>query len=303
MSKVVSLPGGEEPEGLNWFATGALFTEVAQFILQHVRDEHARAEVFGEIQSGCIFVGDLPEPELAVVLTALRDELPSFVDSVIYPPRAALAMDHPEIFIARAKSLAVLAGRSLALRETPGAARPGSGVRVEEVSARVAAGAPLRGRVMYEASGGVNFHCAAEDRAEKLARAGSDGSTGVCVGTLRLEVGVTTHQLLYVGGYSPRSVWNAAPLPVPDAAPGAVFLLPEHTLVPGVPVQVAGGEQWKAEHDERTGWLSVAAPRDRSGDLVRIADGTVVEVVDGRLVSVRLHLPSGRRARRAGTFP
>ncbi|MBN0047800.1 hypothetical protein JS756_27555 [Streptomyces actuosus] len=290
--KVVSLPGGKEPEGFNWFATGALFSEAAAFIMQRVQDEHARAEVVGSMQSGYVFWEDLPEPDLTGVLTALRDEFPSFVDSVVYPPQAALAMDHPEIFIARAKSLAYLAGRSLTLRDTPGAAPPESGGQVEEVSARVAAGVPLRGHARYEAPGGIDFHCAAEDRAEKLARAGSDGSVSVCIGTLRLETGVTTHQLLYARGYSPRSAWGASSLPAPDAAPGAVFLLPERTLVPGAPVEVAGGEQWGADYDARTGWLRVGARRGRSGDLVRVADDTVVEVVDGFLASVWLYLPS-----------
>ncbi|WP_406439536.1 hypothetical protein OHB00_30915 [Streptomyces sp. NBC_00631] len=121
MTKLVSLPSGEPGEDLDWFATSALFEDVAAFILRHVVDDQARRDLTAGVASGCVFVGDLPEPDRTNVLTALRDTFPGHVDSDIYPPRVTARMDTPEIFVARAKSLARLAGRCLALRAASGA--------------------------------------------------------------------------------------------------------------------------------------------------------------------------------------
>ncbi|MER5523990.1 hypothetical protein ABT075_05150 [Streptomyces sp. NPDC002677] len=120
MTKLVSLPPGGPGEDLNWFATSALFDDVAAFVLRHVTDDQAKRDVAAGVASGYVFLGELPEPDQTNVLTALRDAFPGHVDSAIYPPRVTARMDDPEIFVARAKSLAQLAGRSLALREGTG---------------------------------------------------------------------------------------------------------------------------------------------------------------------------------------
>ncbi|MGW1164108.1 hypothetical protein [Streptomyces sp. NPDC002550] len=119
MTKLVSLPSGGSGENLDWFATSGLFDDVAAFILRHVTDDQVRRDVTAGAASGHVFVGDLPEPDRTNVLTALRDAFPRHVDAEIYPPAVTARMDDPDLFVARAKSLAQMAGRSIALRATP----------------------------------------------------------------------------------------------------------------------------------------------------------------------------------------
>ncbi|MFF4013854.1 hypothetical protein [Streptomyces sp. NPDC001843] len=121
MTKLVSFPVGESGEDLNWFATSALFDDVAAFVLRHVADDQAKRDVTAGALSGYLFLGDLPEPDQTNILTALRDAFPDHVDSEIYPPQVTAGMDDPEIFVARAKSLAQMAGRSITLRQASGA--------------------------------------------------------------------------------------------------------------------------------------------------------------------------------------
>ncbi|MFJ9564680.1 hypothetical protein ACIRQQ_32165 [Streptomyces fuscichromogenes] len=84
-------------------------------------DDQAKRDVAAGVASGYVFVGELSEPDQTNVLTALRDTFPHHVDSEIYPPQVTAGMDDPEIFVARAKSLAQMAGRSIALRKASGA--------------------------------------------------------------------------------------------------------------------------------------------------------------------------------------
>ncbi|GHD73538.1 hypothetical protein GCM10010317_085430 [Streptomyces mirabilis] len=127
MTKLVSFPSGGAGEDLDWFATAALFDDVAAFILRRVTDEHAKRDVTAGAASGYVFIGDLPEPDQTNVLTALRDEFPDHADSVIYPPDVTSRMDDTEIFVARAKSLAQMASKSIALRDASGAISEGKG--------------------------------------------------------------------------------------------------------------------------------------------------------------------------------
>jgi hypothetical protein len=119
MTKLVSLPSGDSGEHLAWFATAALFDDVAAFVLGHVADQQARRAVIAGAASGHVFVGDLPEPDQTAVLLAPRDAFPGHVGTEICPPEVTAGMDDPDLFIARAKSLARLAGRSVALRAAP----------------------------------------------------------------------------------------------------------------------------------------------------------------------------------------
>ncbi|MFG2477056.1 hypothetical protein [Streptomyces fagopyri] len=104
------------------FATAALFADVAAFILRHVSDEGAKRDVTAGAASGYVFIDELPEPDRTNVLTVLRDEFRDHVDSVIYPSDVTSGMDGvTEILVARAKSLARMAGKSIALRGVSGA--------------------------------------------------------------------------------------------------------------------------------------------------------------------------------------
>ncbi|MEW1778098.1 hypothetical protein [Streptomyces sp. NPDC086777] len=127
MTKLVSFPSHGSGENLNWFATSALFDDVADFILRHVADDRARRDITAGAASGYVFIGELPEPDRTNVLTALRDTFPGHVDAEIYPPQVTAGMDGPEIFVERAKSLARPAERSIALRAAAGASPDGEG--------------------------------------------------------------------------------------------------------------------------------------------------------------------------------
>ncbi|MFK0103334.1 hypothetical protein [Streptomyces sp. NPDC091217] len=127
MTKLVSFPSSESGEDLNWFATSALFDDVAAFVLRYVADDQAKRDVTAGIASGHVFIGELPEPDQTNVLTALRDAFVQYVDSELYPPQVTARMDYPEIFVVRAKSLAQMASRSIALRSSSGAGPAGKG--------------------------------------------------------------------------------------------------------------------------------------------------------------------------------
>ncbi|WP_331445615.1 hypothetical protein [Streptomyces xanthochromogenes] len=289
MSKLVVLPGEGVGNDLNWSATSALFDDIVAFIHRRVRDERAAETVTTQAASGCLFLAELPERVLAEILTGLRDDLPAYVNEVIYPPAATLAMDYPEIFIARAKSLACLADLSIALRGDVDSSSRGS----EQASAVVAhaePGMPLRGRLLYQDDGNVEFVCAPESRTDKSARTGSDGSVSLRIGSLQLEVGITTRQVLYARGYSPRESWNAARFDLPDMPPGVVFAEPDRPFVPGQPVALDRTGEWPIDHDVRSGWLRISAPgNEGKGTLTLIADGIAVGTYAEEIVSVWLH--------------
>ncbi|MFE7113882.1 hypothetical protein ACFU99_00425 [Streptomyces sp. NPDC057654] len=168
-------------------------------------------------------------------------------------------MDYPEIFIARAKSLAHTAGSIIAQREgTQGASELGERSSTV-VAARSQPGIPLRGQPLYQDPGAIDFLCHADSRAEKPARAGADGSMSICIGRLRLELGITTHQLLHLHGYNPRTSWHPASFKEQRMSPGQVFVTPDKPFVPGIPAALDQGESWHTEYDERSGWLRISA--------------------------------------------
>lgn len=106
MSKLVSL--SEESHDYNWFATGALFGWVTDFLMSKVEDPGVREEMRRDALSGYLYVGDLPGPSREQALRALREELIPAVDKELYP-RPLDAKHQDALFAARVKTLAVLA--------------------------------------------------------------------------------------------------------------------------------------------------------------------------------------------------
>lgn len=292
MTKLVALPGRGGADGLNWWATGALFEDAVRFVMERVHDPRVTEDLTGQAASGHLFLAELPEPALSDVLTALRDDFPAYVDTEIYPPAVVRRMDCADVFVARAKALADLAGRSLALRtssDPAAAARSGP----TTLSARALPGTPLAGRLVWLRDGDVAF--LSEDRAAPLARAGGLGSTALTMGAVHIAVGVTTGQLLYVRGFVPRSTWRPVSLPAPAAKPGTVHVTPDSPFLPGVPFALGPGEDWRTEHDERSGWLRVAAmPGNAAAEptetVTTIAEHTGIGLRAGRISSVWLRV-------------
>ncbi|MDF2260200.1 hypothetical protein [Streptantibioticus ferralitis] len=113
MTKIISLADDDATPEMNWFATSWLFERIADFVLERVDDERIREDLKRDVLSGYLFIRGIPEPFQERVLKALRDDLPKFVDDVIYPPSVTVNMDNPQEFIDRAKSLSSMAARRL----------------------------------------------------------------------------------------------------------------------------------------------------------------------------------------------
>lgn len=118
-------------------------------------------------------------------------------------------------------------------------------------------------------------------------RTGIAGLTSLSIGTLQVEVGVSTGQVLFAWGLHPKSTWRASPVPPPVATPGAVTVV-DAAFVRGVSVQIATVGAWATCFDESTGWIRVAPTEGTSESYSLVATGTVVGVSAGRLDSVWL---------------
>ncbi|AEW93809.1 MULTISPECIES: hypothetical protein [Streptomycetaceae] len=112
MTKLIALTNDETPNDFDWFATRGLFEPIAESILQRIEDGALREKMRAQKVSGYIFVEHLPPEVRHKILVALRDELPEFVDTVLYPPPLDEKNLDP-IFVERAKSLARMAAKRL----------------------------------------------------------------------------------------------------------------------------------------------------------------------------------------------
>lgn len=72
MSKLVSL--SKDDDGLDWFATAAVFEWVADFVRARV-DPEVGEELRREALSGYLMIGELPDGVREQVIRALRDDL------------------------------------------------------------------------------------------------------------------------------------------------------------------------------------------------------------------------------------
>ncbi|GGL06731.1 hypothetical protein Sme01_67050 [Sphaerisporangium melleum] len=109
-----------------------------------------------------------------------------------------------------------------------------------------------------------------------LARAvGGEGVTSVTIGTLQIEVGVSSRRALYVWGYHPRSLWEEVSLSPPAAKPGAVILDPDEPFEMGVSEALAAVGEWPTAYDPACGWLRIA-PDGADDERTEVATGVVL---------------------------
>ncbi|MGW0606262.1 hypothetical protein [Streptomyces sp. NPDC002640] len=147
-------------------------------------------------------------------------------------------------------------------------------------------GPPLEGVLVYtESEYGFSFR--ARDGEALGARLGSQGVTSVVIGTLQLEVDIESGEVLFAWGYLPNVRSVVAETEPPRAVAGRVLVSPEERFDHGISVRVPG-DDWRVTHDPSSGTVAVRLNGDSGATFVRIADGTVLGLDGGHLVSVWL---------------
>ncbi|MFE4970835.1 hypothetical protein ACFRAR_01810 [Kitasatospora sp. NPDC056651] len=147
-------------------------------------------------------------------------------------------------------------------------------------------GTALEGVLTYsESEYGFSFTAQSpEGLAERL---GSDGVTSALIETLQLEIDIESREFLFAWGYFPGIRSNVEDLDVPKFLPGRVSLSAECRFEPGVSFDISE-EVWRTGYDPSSGWVAVRLRDPADAVFVQIADGIVLGVSDGDLVSVWL---------------
>ncbi|WAL63774.1 hypothetical protein ORV05_22560 [Amycolatopsis cynarae] len=148
-------------------------------------------------------------------------------------------------------------------------------------------GAPVRGTLIYsESEYGFRFNVA--NRYDLHERIGDAGVSSLSIGTLQLEFGVASRQLLFAWGLHPKGQWVDAKVVSPVYAPSIVLVDPDLNYTEGVSVAITPVGSWITEYDRQSGWVVVSAARGRDVDLFEIAEGVLLGRRDGELSSVWL---------------
>ena len=114
-------------------------------------------------------------------------------------------------------------------------------------------------------------------------------TTSLSLGTLQIEVSISSKRLLYVWGYHPLAKWTRAKLASVTFVDGEVFFLTTDQLEKGVSLDVDAGINWKTVYDVASGWIMISELDWTSGDWVRIADDCVLGLREEKLGSVYIH--------------
>lgn len=117
--------------------------------------------------------------------------------------------------------------------------------------------------------------------AELTERIGNSGVTSLAIGTLQIEVGIDSHQVLFVWGLHPRARWIEGPVAEPDYRSGIVEVLAPEDLRRGVSIGLAEVNSWSTVYNSETGWLRVAPPDRQDDDLVLVSTGAVLGLQRG----------------------
>ena len=148
----------------------------------------------------------------------------------------------------------------------------------------------LHGIPIYR-KGEHSFEFLMKDDAELIAVAGKMGTTSLSIGTLQVEIGIESRNLLYVWGYHPRFNWRTAVIPIPKVIPGVVTLKSDVNLELGVSLSLEEGGLWQTFYDANSEYVAITRNEDfLSGIPIQIADGCIVVLKAGVLSSLLLHL-------------
>lgn len=140
--------------------------------------------------------------------------------------------------------------------------------------------------IYYEHEHSFSFN--ASDREALSERIGVDGVTSTLVGTLQIEFGVETGNLLFVWGYLPKSVMKKVTFEAPITEVGIIRSLNCADLERGVSFDLTPGEQWSFEEDPTTIWVRAVLPDVEIQRNVLVADSTVVSLNEGSICALSL---------------
>lgn len=118
-------------------------------------------------------------------------------------------------------------------------------------------------------------------------REGHAGRTSVSIGTLQIEVGVSTRKSLFVWGLHPRTLWTEGRLLRPSFKSGVVIFDAEFETA--VSRTIASVGEWSTTYDPCGRWLRVAPDGDSDEVLTEIAGGVLLGEKRGELNSVWLN--------------
>lgn len=147
-------------------------------------------------------------------------------------------------------------------------------------------GSIFEGVLTYSDSEG-SFSFSARNGEALRERLGSEGVTSVVIGTLQLEVDIESREVVFVWGYFPMVRRTAAVLSPPQSIAGRVSISSDEDFEHGVSLRVPGNE-WRDSYDPSSGWVAIRLNDAPDATFVQIADGTVLGIDNGDLVSVWL---------------
>ncbi|KOX30065.1 hypothetical protein ADK67_09870 [Saccharothrix sp. NRRL B-16348] len=145
-----------------------------------------------------------------------------------------------------------------------------------------------------ESEYGFSFSASSDEPLSE--RLGSEGVASVLIGTLQLEVGIESREVLFAWGYFPNVRGVTAELGAPDFIAGRVFISSDHAFEPGVSFEVPG-DGLRVSYDPSSGWVALRLKDALDAKFVQIASGVVLGIDTGYLVSVWLHPVSPDEAR------
>jgi hypothetical protein len=117
-----------------------------------------------------------------------------------------------------------------------------------------------------------------------------DGAASLLIGTLQLEVALSTGVFLFVSGYHPWVSWVEKSIVPPDPRPGAVFVVADREFTDGAAVRLTAVGEWTTAYDRSSGWVRVTADLESEDEqVVLIAEGTSLGLIGDQLNSVWLH--------------
>ncbi len=148
-------------------------------------------------------------------------------------------------------------------------------------------GDPIDGVLVYVRDDyGFDFR---PSRPEQMPEFTQAACTSLLVGTLQMEVGVTTNRALFVWGYHPFSQWQNGPVEPPPVSPGLVQVTGLDLEV-GISEALVDVNEWLTAYDPASGWVHVAQnPFEPAADAaVEFASGCLCGVKEDALVELWL---------------
>ena len=147
-------------------------------------------------------------------------------------------------------------------------------------------GTPLKGTLRYNTSEHA-FEFLPLTPTDLAARTGAAGTTSIALGTLQLELDVSTGLVLFAWGYSPRTAWRDGSLPNPQMKSGAVRVIATSAFKPGVAVDFTEARDWQLTRDQTSQWVFLGCSPEPSS-VVEIATGVGLVIRNAVLSGVWL---------------